>query len=182
MNRLERLRQSYAEFIAVPWADLAPAQRVIFCVYDEDDERRIRAGMDSFRTATLDAGRGWTEHDLTDTFAGWLSGQRYASKYFSSPQYLDDLLPRYLDYVVDGLEHFLEEKNQDDNTVVALTGVGSLFGFVKINDVVVRAAPLVKGRLLVFFPGSCEGNNYRLLDAYDGWNYHAVPITAGKAE
>ena len=36
------------------------------------------------------------------------------------------------------------------------------------------------GRLLVFFPGSYENNNYRLLDGYDGWNYLAVPITADK--
>ena len=36
----------------------------------------------------------------------------------------------------------------------------------------------IRGRLLVFFPGVYEQNNYRLLDARDGWNYHAVPITA----
>ena len=33
------------------------------------------------------------------------------------------------------------------------------------------------GRLVVFFPGQFEQNNYRLLDARDGWNYLAVPIT-----
>ena len=36
----------------------------------------------------------------------------------------------------------------------------------------------IKGRLVVFFPGQYEHNNYRLLDARDGWNYMAVPITA----
>ena len=36
----------------------------------------------------------------------------------------------------------------------------------------------IPGRLLVFFPGTYEDNIYRLLDARDGWNYHAVPITA----
>ena len=41
-------------------------------------------------------------------------------------------------------------------------------------------APKEKRRLLVFFPGSYEDNNYRLLDGYDGWNYLAVPITADK--
>jgi hypothetical protein len=64
--------------------------------------------------------------------------------------------------------------------VVALKGVGSLFGLLKIKEVVDKFAPLVRGRLLVFFPGSYENNNYRLLDGYDGWNYHAVPITADK--
>ena len=40
----------------------------------------------------------------------------------------------------------------------------------------------IRGRLLVFFPGVYEQDNYRLLDARDGWNYHAVPITASEGE
>ena len=35
----------------------------------------------------------------------------------------------------------------------------------------------VRGRIAVFFPGEYEDSNYRLLDARDGWNYLAVPIT-----
>ena len=35
----------------------------------------------------------------------------------------------------------------------------------------------VRGRMVVFFPGEYVDNNYRLLDARDGWNYLAVPIT-----
>jgi hypothetical protein len=35
----------------------------------------------------------------------------------------------------------------------------------------------VRGRLVGFFPGQYEQNNYRLLDARDGWNYLAVPIS-----
>jgi len=62
--------------------------------------------------------------------------------------------------------------------VVALKGVGSLFGLLKVKAVVDKLAPLVKGRIVVFFPGTYENNNYRLLDGYDGWNYLAVPITA----
>ena len=54
------------------------------------------------------------------------------------------------------------------------------FGFLKVKDVVDKLAPKIAGRLLVFFPGSNENNNYRLLDGYDGWNYLAVPITADK--
>ena len=56
--------------------------------------------------------------------------------------------------------------------------MGSLFGFLKVKEVVDKIAPMVKGRLLVFFPGSYENNNYRLLDAYDGWNYMAVTLTS----
>ena len=64
--------------------------------------------------------------------------------------------------------------------MVALKGVGSLFGLLKVKEVVDKFAPLLRGRLLVFFPGSYENTNYRLLDGYDGWNYLAGPITADK--
>ena len=58
---------------------------------------------------------------------------------------------------------------------------GSILGErQQVKEVVDKLAPMVTGRLLVFFPGSYEDNNYRLLDGYDGWNYLAVPITADK--
>ena len=75
----------------------------------------------------------------------------------------------------------MAERNPSANDVVALKGVGSLFGFLKVKGVVEQLARLVPGRLVVFFPGSFEDNNYRLLDGYDGWNYLAVPITPDKA-
>jgi len=68
----------------------------------------------------------------------------------------------------------------DDNTVVAISGLASLFGFIKVKEIVDRISPLITGRLLVFFPGSYENNNFRLLDGYDGWNYHAYVITPDK--
>lgn len=42
--------------------------------------------------------------------------------------------------------------------------------------------PHIRGRLLVFFPGVYEHENYRLLDARDGWNYRAVPILAAEGD
>ena len=78
------------------------------------------------------------------------------------------------------LEIFLQKTNSSPNSVVAINGVGSIFGFLKVKEVVDKLAPLVTGRLLVFFPGSYENNNYRLLDGYDGWNYLAVPLSADK--
>ena len=64
--------------------------------------------------------------------------------------------------------------------MVALSGVASLFGLVKVKDVVEKVATKVAGRLLVFFPGRYEHNNFRLLDGYYGWDYHAFVITADK--
>ena len=90
------------------------------------------------------------------------------------------LLSKYLAFITEEFEEFLEANSIREESVVALKGVGSLFGFLKVKEVVEELAPLVEGRLLVFFPGSYENNNYRLLDGYDGWNYLAVPITADK--
>lgn len=181
MSRVRRLVQSYSRHISIPWRDdAAAAQRVIFCVYNENEERWLRARVDEFEIVTKQADHDWALFDLTNTFAAWLSSQRYAKSYFQKPHLLATVLPKYLDYIVDEFESFLDSRNIDENAVVAIQGVGSLFGFLKVKDVVDKLAPRVPGRLLVFFPGSYENNNYRLLDGYDGWNYLAMPITADK--
>jgi hypothetical protein len=181
VSRVKRLNQSYSKYIAIPWrSDAAAPQRVVFCVYHESDELRLRACIDEFEIVTRQAGHGWFVYDLTDTFARWLVGQRYAQSYFQKPHLLKTLLPRYLDSIATEFDAFLAANDVDEESVVALKGVASLFGFVKVKEVVDSLAPRVQGRLLVFFPGSYEDNNYRLLDGYDGWNYLAVPITADK--
>jgi hypothetical protein len=149
-------------------------------VYNENEERWLRARVDEFEIVTKQAGHDWALFDLTNTFAAWLSSQRYAKSYFQKPHLLATVLPKYLDYIVDEFERFLGSRTIDENAVVAIQGVGSLFGFLKVKDVVDKLAPRVPGRLLVFFPGSYDNNNYRLLDGYDGWNYLAMPITADK--
>ncbi len=181
MSKVDRLCESYSNFIKVPWRkDAAPPQRVIFCVYDESDELKLRAKFDEFEIATRNVAHDWHVFDLTNTFAEWLSTQRYAERYFEQPTHLPTLLPKYLDYISEQFRTFLINKGANANSVVALKGVGTLFGLLKVKEVVDRLAPMVIGRLAVFFPGTFENNNYRLLDAYDGWDYHAVLITADK--
>lgn len=181
MSKIRRLIQSYSTHIAVPWRDdAAPGQRVIFCVYDESDERSLRANFDEFEIVTRDAGHGWAVFDLTNSFAQWMIGQRYANNYFKQPHLIATCIEQYLVFITNEFEAFLKENEVGSNSVVALKGVGSVFGFVKVKDVVDKLAPHVRGRLVVFFPGSYENNNYRLLDGYDGWNYLAVPITADR--
>lgn len=181
MSKVKRLTLSYSKYIAIPWRDDAAApQRVIFCVYHESDERLIRARVDEFEIATRQAGHNWAIFDLTDTFAGWLASQRYSVSYFQKPHLLSTLLPKYQAFIIDEFTAFLQKHAIDETYVVAINGVGSLFGFLKVKELVEKLAPSVRGRLLLFFPGSYENNNYRLLDGYDGWNYLAVPITADK--
>lgn len=182
MSKIKRLVASYAAYISIPWRDdAAAAQRVVFCVYGEAEEPRLRARIDEFEIATRRAGHDWAVFDVTDSFAEWMAAQKYAESYFQKPDLLPSLKDRYLAHIVDGFKTFINDRGAGKNTVVAVKGVGSLFGFLKVKEVVDRLAPLVSGKLLVFFPGSYDdNNNYRLLDGYDGWNYLAVPITADK--
>ncbi len=181
MSKIKRLIASYAAYIAIPWrTDAAAAQRVLFCVYGENEELRLRARIDEFELATRQAGHEWAVFDLTDSFAEWMTAQKYGVSYFQKPHLLSSLMHRYLESIVEGFKSFIEDRGPGENGVIAVKGVGSLFGFLKVKEVVDRLAPLVPGKLLIFFPGSCENNNYRLLDGYDGWNYLAVPITADR--
>jgi hypothetical protein len=181
VSKIDRLLKAFVTHISVPWRDLiAPAQRVIFCVYDETEELRLKAKFGEFEIETKKLDYGWIQVDLTDSFATWMDTQKYATKYFENPELLGTILPKFVSHIEVVFADELSRRGANDNTVVALTGVGSLFGFVKVKDVVDRLAPKVTGRLVVFFPGSYENNNYRLLDGYDGWNYHAVPITCEK--
>lgn len=181
MSKVKRLVASYGKYISIPWrAEAAAAQRVIFCVYDEADELRLRSKIDEFEITTKQNGHNWALFDLTDSFAKWLCSQKYTQSYFKKPNLLATIYPKYLEYIIANFTQFLEETHADETCVVAIKGVGTLFGFLKVKEVVEKLAPMVSGRLLVFFPGSYEDNNYRLLDGYDGWNYLAVPITADK--
>lgn len=180
-SKIKRLIEHYTRHIQVPWRDDAAAlQRVIFCVYNESEELRLRARIDEFELATRESGHAWHLFDLTDTFAEWLSSQRYAKSYFKKPELISTILLKYQEAVALRFDVFISEQSVDENAVVALNGVGSLFGLTKVKGIVDLLAPKVPGRLVVFFPGSYENNNYRLLDAYDGWGYLAVPITADR--
>jgi hypothetical protein len=180
MSRIERLLKNYARFISAPWrSDTAAAQRVVFCIYSQAEELRLQCHLGEFELATRKADHGWMQFDFSNTFPAWMADNKYAESYFRKP----DLLPRppraYLNRLEQTFEKQLQEHAADGNTVVALSGVGSLYPFLKVREVVDAFAPRVPGRLLVFFPGRFENNTYyHLLDAYDGWNYLAFPITS----
>jgi len=177
MTKIERLLREYETHIRLPWQKgLAGAQKVIFVVYDKADELKLRARIEEFEIATKAAGHSWTLYDLTDSFPRWMAAIDYRDSYFESPEDIEGLLPQFVSQIISDLVTVLTDVSQDETSVVTLTGVACLFGFAHVSEIVQRIAPHVKGRLVVFFPGEHEGNNYRLLDARDGWNYLAVPI------
>jgi len=49
---------------------------------------------------------------------------------------------------------------------------------MRVSSLIDRVEDSVPGRLLTFFPGEYAGNVYRFMDARDGFNYMAVPITS----
>ena len=174
------LRANYSRYVSLPWdRTLPPQQRIWFAVYDPPDERRLRLHMPSFEVATREAGHGWMLCDLTGAFARWLAGQDYRDSYFESPE---DLRAPHPDFESDVAAHLRDTlAKADEDTVVAVMGVASLFGFMKVSRLMEMVEEAIKARLLVFFPGEHEESNYRLLGARDGWNYHAVPITPAGA-
>ncbi len=153
MTNIENLSRNYGTYIAVPWrSDAAAAQRVIFCVYDEDDERKIRARIGKFENETRQADHDLTVFDLTNTFPVWLSSLKYRQKYFEKPELLPTVMASYLAFIQQAFEKFLTTEKVCENTVVALLGAGSVFGFLKVKEVIEKCAPLIEGRLLCVLP------------------------------
>ncbi len=183
MARFEDLADEYGRHISTPWQrTVAGAQRVIMVVYDKELERVLRARKGEFETRTKAAGHDWHEVDLTTAFADWLGGQRYSHAYFDSPAKLSaKLQSEFPNFVASRLRTALTAATLSDDSVVAVFGVGTLYGFTHVSEVVKLIEGDVRGRIVVFFPGSLDQNKYRLLDASDGWNYMAVPISIHSA-
>jgi hypothetical protein len=183
VSKIDALKNNYKRICGLPWErNVAGAQRVWLAIYDKEDERRLRLRLGLFEEATLATGQCWRHLDLTDAFANWLCSPPYdgfAESYFAAPTKLpQSALAHFKQTVADSIHAAFDDLEAPEESVVALSGVASLFGFVKISEVLPLVEGRIPGRLLVFFPGVYENHNYRLLDARDGWNYHAVPITA----
>jgi len=177
MSRINELAVQYSDHISVPWQQGLPAaNRVVMLIYEKELERQLRAKLLEFEQATKTAYHGWLLVNLTSAFAEWMGGMKYREEYFQAP---DDIRLKldssFLRYVADLIKAQLSQATEND--VVALLGAGSLFGFLRLSDVIKEIEREIQGRLVVFFPGQKDSNNYRLLDARDGWNYMAVGIT-----
>jgi hypothetical protein len=148
-------------------------------VYDPELERRLRLKVEEFAIETREAGHSWELIDLTASFAEWLGANEYRDAYFAEPHLLANSLGGYADALEERVKAVLDDEKLGDDAVVAILGAGSLLPMARMSELLDRVSPSIRGRLLVFFPGHIDGSNYRLLDARDGWNYLAVPITIG---
>ncbi|MCS6260457.1 DUF1788 domain-containing protein [Shewanella baltica] len=177
-DRLSKLLNSYESHISLPWPSTVSAdERTIFLVYHKEDELKLRARIGEFEQATTQYSHPWTLLDLTNSFETWMSEQDYKETYFEDPEYLTGLYGDFADELVERLtKQFVDD--QDENEVIAMLGCGTLFGFASVSGLVEAVAEHVKGRLVIFFPGEVHNNNFQLLDAKDGWGYHATAISA----
>ena len=179
MAGIRQLLTNYEKYVRLPWEPvLAGPQKVWFAIYSPADERQLRAQMGAFETATLEAGHGWIQHDVTEAFPVWMAAQEYRESYFAAPEDMDMALEDFAQSVIAAVRESLKQPGANENTVFVLSGLASLFGFMRASRLVESVASQVRGRLLVLFPGQRDGTNYKMLDARDGWNYLAIPITS----
>jgi len=181
MSSIDRLLKNYSRQLRLPWsASMSGKQRVWFAVYPPAEERRVRARLPQFESVTLEANHGWLTVDLTNLLPQWIAAHEYREGIFAEPEYgpanseLEDL-------AVDRVRQACGAEDANEASVVAVMGLATLFDFMRVSNLIERVEDSVRGRLLVLFPGDYAGNVYRFMDARDGFNYLAVPITSAES-
>lgn len=181
MSKIDTLVQKFREHIQLPWAaGKAPAERVIFLIYDPADERHLLTKIDEFAHASRVAEHPWKAIDISNEFGTWLATHKYREGLFEDPTAIADAVDEgFLDHLEAEISIHAGDKAHQEDAAVAIYGTGSLFNLLRVRKLVEKMAPKIQGRLVVFFPGRYENNDYHLLNRIDGWDYLAVPIVAG---
>ncbi len=178
MSAIDRLLANYARQVRLPWsAHTSGKQRIWFAVYPPAEERRVRARLPQFEALTLEANHGWSTVDLTDLLPQWIAGHEYREAIFAEPEQFS-ANSELEDLAVERVRKACAGEETDATSVVAIIGLATLFDFMRVSSLIERVEDTVCGRLLVLFPGEFAGNVYRFMDARDGFNYMAVPITS----
>ena len=177
MGRIEDLADIYERDVKLPWTGMASgAQRVLMVIYDKELDRTLRTRVEEFAIRTRRVGKEWSLVDCTRWFAEWMAAEEYREAYFEHPEDLGMKVEgEFKPHAVERLRTAVRAAN--GNTAVGLFGVGSLYGFLRLSELIRAVEADIRGRLVVFFPGTKDANNYRLLDARDGWNYLAHSIS-----
>jgi len=178
-TRIELLIEAYSKVVKEPWSSaLSGQERIWFLVYDPSEQRKIELHLVEFEKVAVRAGKSWKSVSLKHCFPSWMANHEYKEDYFTSPEYIvDQLEAEFIPYTIDFLKKELSKLEQNENTLIAIKDVSALFGFARLSEILKSCDKEFKGRLLIFFPGEFEQNHYRLLDARDGWDYLARPIT-----
>jgi hypothetical protein len=166
--------------VGLPWQpDVPPEGRVWILWYDKALDRRMRGRLHELEAATVNAGHGWRHVDLSVLFPAWIGRHELFAGLVAAPEELRGLLPEFRTAVIEELRLALSGCGAND--LLALSGCGALFGLVRTSALIGEIASRNPGRLLLLFPGQHRAGVYKLLDARQGSNYHAVPIPASDA-
>lgn len=179
-TRIDALLEAFEKVVREPWmTSLSGQERTWFLVYGPDEQRKVELRIGEFESATLKVGKKWRSVSLKDCFPTWMAGHEYRDEYFRNPEYIvDQLEAEFIPFAIRFLKQRFREIDHDADTLIALRDVSSIFGFARLSELLKGCDADFQGRLLIFFPGEFEHNHYRLLDARDGWDYLARPITA----
>ncbi len=180
MNTFDDILTAYIKQVNLPWAsDTPPVGRVWIVWYEKALQRRFTGRIGEFEHATQKAGHGWHHINLAPWLGRWIAQHELFDALIEQPKELRGLLPDIQDALLAEIKNALAECSPND--VLAVDGCGALFGVAWVSTLIGKIANSVPGRLLVGFPGKHSSGVYRLLDARDGWNYHAVPIPPDNA-
>lgn len=179
-SKLDQLLESFEKVVKEPWsAALSGQERIWFLVCDPAEQRKVDLRLGDFETATIKSGKKWKGISMKLCFPAWMAQHEYRDDYFKNPSYIvDQLEAEFIPFAIQFLKDELKKTDQDLDTLIAIKDVSSLFGFVRLSEILKSCDKDFKGRMLIFFPGEFEHNHYRLLDARDGWDYLARPITS----
>lgn len=180
ISKTDVLINNYEKVVREPWTQkLSGQEKVWFLVYDPTEQRKVMFRLGDFERVTRKHQRDWLHVSLADAFPVWMAEHEYREEYFQSPAEIQDQIETgFKDFVVERIKKTLTGAPNLENTVLTITDVNALFGFIKLSDVLNDLYAFNKGRMLIFFPGEHHNNHYRLMDARDGWSYLARPITA----
>lgn len=178
MAKVNDLIKKFGNIIKEPWTKgLSGQEKVWFLVFDPAELRKVEFKLGEFEMLTLNAGRKWHVISLRGLFTSWMANHDYKEAYFDDPEYIHDVLQgEFKDFVMERLNEMMNDRNYEE-TLLVLKDVSSIFGFLKLSEVINALSNKIKGRMMVLFPGEYSNRQYRLMDARDGWDYLARPIT-----
>ena len=87
-----------------------------------------------FQAATVEADHGWFLVDITDAFAEWMADHEYRDAYFEQPEDMRMALADIAAAVQGRLRQALKHEDVDEDTVVAVLGLASLFGLARASE------------------------------------------------
>ena len=162
MSAIDRLLSNYSRQVRLPWsANMSGKQRVWFAVYPPAEERRVRARLPQFEALTLEANHGWTTVDLTRLLPDVLAAHKYREAIFQNPEHFErEASSKFVPLRL--CSEACSREEADAASVVAVTGLASLFDFMRVSSLIERVEDSVPRTLARLLSGRIRGQRLSL--------------------